>query len=172
MVKSFFLSLICVLFLSSSLGADQGDIYNPNFKYTGPQSQTVGEDEADGKDPLLATFFSVLPGIAVHGFGNLYAGDYEFGTRLLVGEIIGTGIAIWGYNMIHEPQNWGPYFGDQAPQAGYWIKAAGVGLIIITWIADVATAGEAAESYNKDHQIQFRLETRYDGVQLALDHRF
>lgn len=174
MPKRPFLSLIAALFLVSSQlpAAESGTFYKPNYRYSGPQSQTIGDEEAEGKDPLLATVFAVLPGIVFHGFGNFYAGDYDIGTRCLVAEVIGVGIAFWGYNIIHESSNWGPYFGNNTDQAGYWIKAGGVTLIAASWIYDLATAAESAQSFNKDHQIQFQLEGRYDGVQLALAHKF
>jgi hypothetical protein len=165
----FLLFITCSLLCPAPGKADNGaSIYTPNYKYTGSKSQTIGAEEAEGKDPLLATVFSILPGVVFHGFGNFYAGDYDFGTRLLVAELLGTGISMWGYNVIHESANWTPYFGDNSQQAGYWIKAIGVALICASWVGDIATAGEAAQSYNKDHQIQFQLESRYDGAQLAL----
>jgi len=147
-------------------------VYNPNNRLSGAQSQNIGEEESEAKDPLLATVFSIMPGIVFHGFGNFYAGDYDAGTRMLTMEILGGGIAIWAHNIIHNPDSWSVYFGDQTPSAGYWIKAGGVGLVAISFIWDVATAGEAAQSFNKDHQINFQMESRYDGAQFALSHRF
>jgi len=170
--RSAWAILSAILILAGSLKAADSGIYNPNYKYTGPQSQSIGDDEQEGKDPLLATVLSVLPGVVFHGFGNYYAGDYSFGTRMLTMEILGVGLALWGHNVIHAPENWGPYFGGSTDMAGFWIKAAGVGLIAISWVGDVATAADAAESFNKDHQIQFQLESRLDGVQLSMSHRF
>jgi hypothetical protein len=138
----------------------------------GAQSQNIGEDEATAKDPLLATVLSVAPGLVIHGFGNFYAGNVEDGTKMLSMEILGAGLALWGHNVIHQPQNWGQYFGGDTDQAGYWIKATGVGLIAISWVWDVASASESASSYNKEHSVNFRMETRYDGLELALYHRF
>lgn len=169
----FSMFITCLLLCPAPSKADSGgSIYSPNYKYTGAKSQTIGADEAEGKDPMLATVFAILPGVVFHGFGNFYAGDYEFGTRLLVSELLGAGIALWGHNVIHNSSDWTPYFGDSSQQAGYWIKAIGVTLICASWIGDVSTASEAAQSYNKDHQIQFQLESRYDGVQLALTGHF
>ena len=120
----------------------------------------------------MATVFAILPGVALHGFGNFYAGDYEFGTHMLVAEILGAGVSILGYNVIQQPNNWNAYFGSSSSQAGYWIEAIGIGLVCASWVGDLATAGDAAESYNKDHQIQFQLETRYGGAQLAMTSHF
>ena len=166
-----FIVLFLLLFPGLGRSAEQG-VYNPNYRYSGPQSQNIGEEEAEGKDPILATVFAVLPGVIFHGFGNYYAGDYENGTRILTMEIFGACLAVWGHNVIHYPENWGAYFGNETPQAGYWIKAGGVGLLAASWVWDVSSAGEAAQSFNKDHQIQFQLESRYDGLQLALSKRF
>jgi len=126
-------------------------------------SQNIGDEELEPKDPFMATVFSILPGLVFHGSGNFYGGDYQFGTKMLVMEILGSGLALWGHNMIHQPDSWGPYFGNSMPQAGYWIKAAGVGMIAISWVGDVATASEAAETWNRDHALQFQMDS-YNGT--------
>ena len=128
-------------------------------------NRNIGDEELEPKDPVLATTFSVLPGIVFHGFGSYYAGDYEWGNKMLVMEIVGAGIAIWGHNLIHSPENWNPYFGgtDNSRQAGYWVKAGGVTMLALSWVGDVAYASEAADSWNKDHQMQFQMDS-YDGT--------
>jgi len=138
-------------------------------------NRAIGDEEIEPKDPVLATTFAVLPGIVFHGFGNYYAGDYEWGNKMLVMEIIGGGIALWGHSLIHEASNWDPYFGgeDNARQAGYWVKAGGVAMIFASWVGDVATASEAADSWNKDHQMQFQMDSyNGTGVRLALAEKF
>lgn len=169
---SLFLFITCISCFTPALYSAERAVYNANNNSSGAQSQNIGDDETDSKDPLLATLFSVLPGIVFHGFGNFYAGDYENGTRMLTMEILGGGLAIWGHNVIHNQSNWSVYFGENTPSAGYWIKAGGVGLMVISFIWDVSTAGDAAQSYNKDHQINFQMESREDGLQLALTSRF
>jgi hypothetical protein len=169
---SAFLFITCFLSFILARPAHAAAVYNPNNSLNGAQSQNIGEDEVESKDPLLATVFSIMPGIVFHGFGNFYAGDYDNGTRMLTMEILGGGLAIWGHNVIHNQGNWSVYFGDQTPSAGYWIKAAGVGMMAISFIWDVSTAGEAAQSWNRDHQINFQMESREDGLQLALSKRF
>jgi len=42
-------------------------------------------------------------------------------------------------------------------------KAGGVTLLALSWIGDVAYASEAADSWNKDHQMQFQMDS-YDGT--------
>lgn len=136
-------------------------------------SQTIGDEDVEPKDVYMATIFSILPGIVFHGSGNYYAGDYNFGTKMLVMEIFGGGISIWGYNIIHQPQHWGPYFGNNTPQAGYWIEAAGVAMLCVSWVGDVATAAEATESWNKDHQLEFQMDTMDGtGARLTLMAKF
>ncbi|MGH7441611.1 MAG: hypothetical protein ACREKE_02940 [bacterium] len=121
--------------------------------------QNIGDEDVEAKDPYMATIFSVLPGVLFHGMGNFYAGDYDFGTEMLVMEIIGGGISVWGYNIIHQPQHWGAYFGTNTTQAGYWIKAFGVGLLAVSWVGDIATAPGAAEDWNKDHQLELQMDS-------------
>jgi hypothetical protein len=167
-----FLFITCLLCFTPALRSDSQGVYNPDNRLNGAQGQNIGEEETEAKDPLLATVFSVAPGIVFHGFGNFYAGDYDDGTRMITMEILGGGLAVWGYDIIHEQNNWGVYFGSETPNAGYWIKAAGVALVAVSWIWDVSTAGDAAQSFNKDHQVNFQLESRYDGAQIALTHKF
>ncbi|HTB22836.1 MAG TPA: hypothetical protein VK914_09030 [bacterium] len=154
------------LLLAADTQMNQGETSNSN-------GQSIGDDQVVPKDQYMATIFSVIPGILFHGSGNFYAEDYQFGTEMLVMEIIGAGISIWGYNVIHEPQHWGQYFGNDTPQAGYWIKAAGVGLLSVSWVGDVATAAGAADDWNKDHQLDLQMDTfNATGVRLTLATNF
>lgn len=135
--------------------------------------QDLGETQAEPKDPNRATLYAVMPGIILHGWGNFYAGEPQYGTKLLVMEILGISLSLWGHNIIHQPNNWTPYFGGMSQQAGYWIKAGGVGLVGLSWIADVATAAEAAENWNKDHQLEFRMDSfEGTGARLTLAAHF
>jgi hypothetical protein len=169
---SAFLFITCLLCFTPALWSADPGVYNSDNRLSGAQSQSIGEEETEAKDPLLATVFSVAPGIVFHGFGNFYAGNYDDGTRMITMEILGGGLSAWGYAIIHDQSDWGVYFGNETPNAGYWIKAAGIALVAVSWIWDVSTAADAAESFNKDHQVNFQLESRYDGVQLALTHKF
>lgn len=151
-----FLAIVfaCVLFAPAAVEA--ADI---NYG----ASRHIGDEELEAKDPMMATVFSILPGLVFHGSGNFYAGDYDFGSRMLIMEILGGGLALWGHNIIHQPNHWGRYFGGDTDQAGYWIKAAGVGMLVISWIGDLATAPGAATSWNNDHQLQLQMDS-YDGT--------
>lgn len=173
-LKPWVLAVLFVLGLASvAMAAEGGAGANAKYKYTGPQASTIGDEEATGKDPLTATVLAIVPGVLFHGFGNYYAEDYEFGTRMLVSEVLGLTLALWGHNIIHQPENWGPYFGGEVPQAGYWIKAGGMVLFVLSWVGDLATAAEAAESYNKEHSYQFQLDSYNDtGARLMLSSRF
>ena len=167
---------LVLLFKSSALlaaGAG-GNIYTPSYQYAGPQGSSIADEDIKGKDPMLATVFSVLPGVIIHGFGNYYAGDYAFGTRMLVLELVGAGVWAWGNHMLHKPWVWDEYFADEsrAKKAGYWISAIGVTAVIISWLGDVATAHKAADTYNRDHQIQFHLEAMDSGGALKLSKHF
>jgi hypothetical protein len=167
--------LLSAMFLISSLvysAAPGGESpYKPSYRYTGPQSSSISEDEAQGKDPILATVFSILPGVLLHGMGNYYAENFEWGNRMLVMELFGAGIGIWGYAMRNNPDGWQRYFGgnDNTIQAGYWVEAAGMGFIVLSWVGDVATASDSAVQYNRDHQLNFQFETMLDrpGVRLT-----
>jgi hypothetical protein len=57
-------------------------------------------------------------------------------------------------------------------RAGQWVRAGGIGLVIVSFLGDLATAHKAAESYNKDHQLQFQLETRLGQPVMSLTARF
>lgn len=153
-------SIALLLLLAPAVGAPAETIKDSSLRAT---SQSIGDEEIEPKDPFMAEIFSVLPGAVFHGSGNFYAGDTRFGTKMLTMEILGGGLSMWGYNVIHQPENWGPYFGDNSQQAGYWIKAAGVGMVLISWIGDIATASEAADSWNKDHALEMQMDS-FDGT--------
>ena len=170
-MKKFVVFAFAILMLASRLNA-AAPVDDPTLR---GGSRNIGDEELEPKDPVLATVFSILPGLVFHGFGSYYAGDYEFGNKMLVTEIAGVGLALWGHSLIHEPDSWNPYFGgaENAQQAGYWVKAGGVTLLVASWIGDVANASEAADSWNKDHQMQFQMDSYYGtGVRLALAEHF
>jgi hypothetical protein len=93
---------------------------------------------------------------------------------MLAMEVVGVGVSIWGYALIHNPSSWNRYFGgnDNTQQAGYWVKMGGMGFIILSWIGDLATASDAAIQYNRDHQLNFQLESRLDMPGFMLTCRF
>jgi hypothetical protein len=166
--KLFILALPLLLALAA--GAPAETVKDPSLKAT---SQSIGDEEVEPKDPFMAEVFAVLPGVAFHGSGNFYAGDTKFGTKMLTMEILGGGFAMWGYNIIHQPDNWGPYFGANSQQAGYWIKAGGVAMVLISWIGDIATASEAADSWNKDHALELQMDSLDgNGAKLTLMAKF
>ena len=170
------LALVLLLNSSAARAAESGKLYTPRYQYTGPQGSVISDEEIKGKDPMLATVFSLLPGCVVHGFGNYYAGDYDFGTRMLITELVGGAVWAWGEHIIHNPQDWTAYWGESqdytTQQAGYWITAGGVALFLLSWLGDVATAHRAADSYNQDHQIEFQLDTRLDRPGISLAYKF
>ena len=171
------LVLALILLLNSSpLRAEAGKIYTPSYRYSGPQGSSIADEDVVGKDPLLATVFSILPGVVVHGFGNYYAENYDFGTRMFITELVGIGLWAAGTNIVQQPENWEPFFGGShehsIQQAGHWVTAGGITLFVLSFLGDLATAHKAAESYNKDHQLHFQLETHLGAPTLALVARF
>jgi hypothetical protein len=173
-----FLGLLVVLpsltWAADASGGSSSTGYKPNYRYSGPGGGTVTEEEVKGKDPILATGLAVMPGVLVHGFGNYYAEDYRFGNRMLAMQIAGMGLAVWGYSLEHAPGNWQAYFGgdDNTQMVGYWVKAGGVGLIVLSWLGDIATASDAALQYNHEHQINFQLESDLHGPRIMLSYKF
>jgi len=172
------LALLMVLGLAGNqvlhAQANDDQPYRPDYRYSGPQSAQISEDEASGKDPIMATMFALLPGVAIHGFGNYYAEDYTFGNHMLAMEILGGGLAWWGYGLIHQPDSWNHYFGDNGTtiQAGYWVKASGLALIVLSWVGDVATASDAAAQYNSEHDLHFKLEGEINTPRVTLCYNF
>lgn len=170
-------ALILLVSASSQLmsaSSSNDSPYKPKYRYTGPQSGSISEDEAQGKDPILATVFALLPGVFLHGTGNYYSENFEFGNRMLAMEILGVGVSVFGYSLMHNPDGWQKYFGgnDNTMQAGYWVKAGGITMLVISWIGDLATASDSAIQYNRDHQLNFQLESRLDNPGLMLTCNF
>lgn len=171
--------LVCLLVSAAAPGwtasskANSGG-YKSTYHYNGPGGGSITEEEVKGKDPILATGLAVLPGLLIHGFGNYYAEDYGFGNRMLVMEISGLGLSLWGYGLVHNPEAWQKFFGgaDNTEMVGYWVKAGGVGFLVLSWLGDLATASDAAIQYNHEHQINFQLDTFRDGPRMMMSYRF
>ncbi len=48
------------------------------------------------KDPAMAMFYAVIPGLVLHGSGHMYAGEVPTAIILFGGELIGVGVALMG----------------------------------------------------------------------------
>ncbi len=81
---------------------------------------------------------------------------------------------MWGSGLIHQPESWSHYFGgdDSTVQAGYWVKASGLALIVLSWVGDVATASDAASQYNSEHDLHFKLEGEINAPRVTLCYNF
>jgi hypothetical protein len=60
---------------------------------------SVRDNRADSlklKNPNMALFYAVIPGIIVHGSGHFYAGKTTIGAALLGSELVGGALAFVG----------------------------------------------------------------------------
>lgn len=62
-----------------------------------PDSNSVRTlDSLKLKDPSLALFYAVIPGLVLHGSGHMYAGEVPTAIILFGCELVGAGVAIMG----------------------------------------------------------------------------
>jgi len=118
-------------------------------------------DEAilEPKDPILGTVLAIGPGLLVHGWGHFYAEDYRMGLSLFAIEIASLAAIGWGAYQYYNADQWTSVGGnvDEVERGAQITMATGFLFFVLTYIADVALAGRAAEQYNKEHNLQFRV---------------
>lgn len=86
----------------------------------------------------MAAFYSVIPGVLVHGSGHFYAGDARMGARLLGAEAAG-GLLISGSVVL-------TMAGAQTA-AGFAVLSGAI-LFVGSWAYDVIGAPLAVQKYN------------------------
>jgi hypothetical protein len=139
---------------------------------------------ADHKSPWLAHILAIIPGIAFHGVGHVYAGSYMkgFGLMALEGACVGVGynavrISVDNANALNQsggiPSNLSPYLTN-----GGVALVTGLGFLW-TWWDDMAGCGIAVDEYNKrqdeaaaSNAMHLQLLPAPGGAMLALSGRF
>ncbi|MFP4466632.1 MAG: hypothetical protein ACLFP1_06255 [Candidatus Goldiibacteriota bacterium] len=118
-------------------------------------------DEAilEPKDPILGTVLAIGPGLLVHGWGHFYAEDYKMGLSLFTIELASLGAIGWGAYQYNNAETWTNVGGnaDEVRRGAQITMAAGFLFFAATYIADIALAGQAAEQYNKEHNLEFKV---------------
>ncbi|MGB8657847.1 MAG: hypothetical protein WCE90_08710 [Candidatus Zixiibacteriota bacterium] len=93
------------------------------------------------KSPYMAIFYSVIPGVAIHGAGHIYAGKTGTGLRLLGCELLGGGLLFMG-GLIG--------LGSGVPSAGGEnVQLVGFCLFLGSWVYDVIGAPLAVQKQNE-----------------------
>ncbi|MCE5301237.1 MAG: hypothetical protein LLG37_10265 [Spirochaetia bacterium] len=121
----------------------------------------IDEVVLEPKDPVMATVLAFGPGLAVHGWGNLYAEDFNMGLTLLGVEILSIGAMTLGYIINTDPDLTEIYGGnndDDRRRGGAITFAFGFVFFLASWMADIVQAGKKAEQYNKEHNLEFRMQ--------------
>ena len=120
----------------------------------------IDETILEPKDPILAMVVAIGPGILAHGFGNFYAEDYTMGMLLFGLEVVSLVVISVGYVTYTSPDNFTEIGGntDEASRGGLLTLVSGVALFAATYLVDIVTAGGAAEQYNKEHNLEFKLQ--------------
>lgn len=141
--------ILCILFVSA-----------PTLMFARAVASDVVIDEAilEPKDPILATVIAIGPGLLGHGWGNLYCENYRMGLSLLGLEVISLGVMGYGIVQNTSPGMFvggGGNIGDQRSQGANKF-AVGLILFLATWAADIVLAGRAADTYNLEHNLEFK----------------
>ena len=119
----------------------------------------IDESVLEPKDPILATVLALGPGLLAHGWGHFYAEDYKMGLTLFsveVGSIVGFTVGYWEYL---NPSNFTTIAGSQSDvkRAGSICMAVSALFFAATWFVDVVRAGGAADQYNIENGLQFKM---------------
>ncbi len=120
----------------------------------------IDEVVIEPKDPILATVVALGPGFLVHGWGQFYSENYKMGLMFTGLEILSIGAMTFGVIQNTNPEMLRIYGGnqDEVRRGGALVFGFGIAVFIGTWLADIALAGPAAEQYNKEHNLEFRLQ--------------
>ncbi len=102
-------------------------------------------------DKDTGILLSIFPGIAIHGFGNFYAGRVGTGLLLLGTEAIGISMLIASFSA--SMKDFHPFDRDREHDETEetWLALGGIGLFLFSWIYDIATVGGAIDDYNARH---------------------
>jgi hypothetical protein len=116
------------------------------------------------RSPVAATLMAIFPGFFVHGAGNWYAGRNNRRDELLEEEglglgcmALGAGLAGLGYyeHLQADREKGTEQVLNRIGEVSSFVGAAGFegyGLVLFfdSWIRDIAEAGDAAESRNRE----------------------
>jgi hypothetical protein len=158
---ALFLIVCMALLYVPALFADSSDV-------------VIDETVIEPKDPILATVLAVGPGIFIHGWGQFYSENYrmgfaEFGSEAISLTLIGAGI--YQYSIASKLTTIG---GNQdTVQRGAQVAVvSGVGLFIVGYLVDIVLAGKAAEQYNTEHHLEFKVDQESYAPSLMYTYNF
>jgi hypothetical protein len=136
----------------------------------------IDEVVIEPKDPILATVVAIGPGLLVHGFGHYFTEDYKMGMMLTGMELLSIGMMTFGAVENTNVDMFRLFSGSRTASqtSGAWIFAAGFFTFFGTWLADIFTAGDSAKQYNREHNLEFKLEQEAMGAdtQFAMIYKF
>jgi hypothetical protein len=130
------------LFKNSVLKSQQSE-YTPFLLAQQSQDSTVVKNvhSLKLKSPYLAIFYSVIPGIALHGSGHVYAGKIGTGLLLFSSELVGIGLIFIGSVSGGENQEY-----SSGRDNALFI---GTALFIGSWVYDIFGAPVAVQKRNQ-----------------------
>jgi hypothetical protein len=147
----------------------------------------VAKPSVPYRSPVLATLLAVIPGVAIHGAGHMYAGSWMKGVGLFALEGAATylmydGIRQYQRGDFDNLTNAGNSNSTGIPSnLGAEYQEAGIALVagtgwLVTWLDDMCGANMAATQFNQVHAqdatVSLRLQPRPDGAVLALSSTF
>lgn len=156
----------------------------PTVKPTEAAPEAETRSDAKTKSVGLGVSLAIIPGIAVHGAGHLYAGSYLKGSGLILVEAASIAVGLRYYEQfkvdIAKLQNT-----SGAAQNGLNISGAitSVGIMsvcafgfVYSWFDDMFGVATAVEVYNKKAEAEAKAKVTLlpynDGALLAVTHRF
>jgi hypothetical protein len=125
------------------------------------------------KDPKMAVFYAIIPGVVVHGSGHFYAGRTKTGLLLLETEVAGTGLVfLAGLAGFAESEG-----GESSIDPELW-GFAGLLLFVGSWVYDVVMSPIAVKKENqkllgkKSANLKFEFDHKYDAIKVVLVRQF
>lgn len=110
------------------------------------------------KSPYMAIFYSVIPGVVIHGSGHIYAGKLSTGLLLFGSEVVGVGVIFFG-SLSGMDSGVPMGGGDNA-------IFIGTALFLCSWIYDIVESPVVVIKQNqkllqgKNAQLKFQIKDR------------
>jgi TM2 domain-containing membrane protein YozV len=157
------------LFKNSVLKSQQSEYIPFLLAQQSQDSATVNKTSSlKLKNPYMAIFYSVVPGLLIHGSGHFYAGKTNTGYLLLGTEAAGLLLLYLGF----ENAFGGPAYQNDADIMGW----TGFALFSGSWIYDAIGSPIAVKKQNqkllKRKNTELRFQPKDSGLRLVLVYHF
>jgi hypothetical protein len=154
MVIGLTILLICLLSAKTHPSTDEPETYVSRSEYSnllfaqqmGDSVRLGSADSIKLKDPKMAVFYAIIPGLVVHGAGHFYAGEKTTGWILVAGETLSLAMLTYCIGVgIGQSTD-----GATSNGSSELVGIVGATLFMGTWIYDIIGAPLSVIKENRE----------------------